>query len=380
MAVSFKDAAKFIGIIIVACCAAIVCNMFLNYDIDLRAIADAVEGEAAQTLYEALKLNNTVVCAVSGGCLVLTAVVMLVFYIGHYIEVNAPKFGVLKALGYSDISIALKCAVFGFCIFVGTAVGVAISWAIIPQFYAAQNDNGGLLPIIGINFHVSLPLLLIVVPTVVFSFLSVCIAYFRLKQPALALIKGNARHERNVKERKDSDRSFLSQLAVNVLRERKSLIFFIAFGGFCFSSMTQMGVSMRDYASDMMGIMILIIGLVLAAVSLFLAMSAVVRGNSKKIAMLKVNGYSLKESGFAVLGLYCIPAFIGFATGSVYQYGLLNIMINIVFKSFDDVPHYSFDWTAFAICLAAFIVAYAALNFAYVLAIGKTPVKSVMSE
>lgn len=380
MAVSLKDAVKFIGIIIIACCAALVCNMFLNYDIDLRAIEGLVEGEAAETLYKALKLNNTVVCSVTGGCLVLTSVVMLVFYIGHYIETHSAKFGILKALGYSDLSIALKCAVFGFCIFVGAAAGVALSWTVIPRFYAAQNDNG-VLPTIAFKFHAWLPLLLILVPTAVFALLSVGIAYYKLRLPALSLIKGNVRRERKIKQgKRERCKSFLGQLAVNVLKEKKSLAFFIAFGGFCFSSMTQMGVSMRDYASDLMGIMILAIGLILAAMSLFLAMSAVISGNAKTIAMLKVNGYSLKESGLAVLGLYCVPATIGFAVGSVYQYGLLNIMVNIVFKSFDDVPHYSFDWVAFAVCLAAFIVAYSALNLVYVAVIAKTPVKSVMGD
>lgn len=42
MTVSFKDALKFAGITIIACCAVLVCNMFLNYDIDLRAIECAV--------------------------------------------------------------------------------------------------------------------------------------------------------------------------------------------------------------------------------------------------------------------------------------------------------------------------------------------------
>ncbi|MDE6373286.1 MAG: ABC transporter permease, partial [Clostridia bacterium] len=190
MAVSFKDAIKFVGIIIVACCAALVCNLFLNYDVDLRAIESLVEDGSARTLYDALKLTNTVVCAVSGGCLVLTSVIMLVFYIGHYIEANSAKFGILKALGYNDLSIASKCAVFGFCIFVGIVVGVAVSWAIMPSFYAAQNDNDGVLPNIALKFHAWLPLLLILVPTAVFALIAVGIAYVKLRLPALALIRG----------------------------------------------------------------------------------------------------------------------------------------------------------------------------------------------
>ena len=96
--------------------------------------------------------------------------------------------------------------------------------------------------------------------------------------------------------------------------------------------------------------------------------------------MLKIMGYKLSESGFAVLGLYRIPAYIGFAVGSAYQYGLLSVMVNIVFSSFDDVPTFSFDWKVFGICLAAFVVAYEALTLIYTLVIGKTNIKSVMLE
>ena len=380
MTVSFKDAAKFIGITIIAFCAVLVCSMFLNYDIDLRAIGDTVGQGAESTLYEALRLNNVVVCAVSGGCLALTSVIMLIFYIGLYIEKNSAKFGILKALGYGDFAIASKCAVFGFCVLIGAAAGYALSWAIMPSFYAAQND-GSILPEVVLKFHPLLLALLVVLPTAIFSALSIGIAYRKLKAPALSLIRGSVKREKQKKiKEKSSDKPFLREFGFNVLKDKKSLAFFVAFGCFCFSSMTQMGLSMREYASEMMGIMILVIGLVLAAVSLWLALTTVVNGNAKKIAMMKVSGYSIKECGFAVLGAYHIPAAIGFVVGVVYQYGLLNIMINIVFSSFDDVPVYTFDWVAFAICISAFIVVYEALNLIYAVIIGKTPVKSVMSE
>lgn len=380
MTVSFKDALKFIGVIIIACCAVLVCNMFLNYDIDLRAVESGV-AESAKELYRALKLNNVVVCAVSGGCLALTSVVTLAFYVWQYVQKNSAKFGVLKALGYSDLRISLPCAAFGFCVFVGTAAGYALSWAIMPAFYRVQNDGAAGIPQIILRFHASLPFLFVALPTVVYSLLSVGVALVKLRYSALSLIKGNLRRERvkKIKEKK-SDAPFLKSLAFGILGEKKSLAFFIAFGSFCFSAMTQMGISMRDYASDMMGAMILVIGLILAATSLWLAMSTVVDGNAKKIAMLKVSGYDLKQCSIAVLGAYHIPAVVGFAVGSAYQYGLLNIMINIVFSSFDGVRSYSFDWAVFAVCLAVFIVAYEGLNIIYTIKIGKTPVKAVMSE
>lgn len=377
MTVSFKDALKFVGIIITVCCAVFVCNMFLNYNIDLNAVAGEVTQEQ-QIAYTAMKLNNKVVCAVTGGCLALTSAVLLVFYISHYIKQNSARFGILKALGYGDFKVAVGCAVFGLCVFVGAAAGYALSWAIMTRFYATQND-GDIIPQVALHYHPVL-LLIVILPTLFYSALSVAVAYLKLKTPALALIKGEERRRRiKIKERK-GNRNFLTELAFSVFKDRKMLVFFVGFGCFCFGSMILMGLSMRKYASDMMGYMILIIGLILAAMSLILALSAVVGGNAKTIAMLKANGYSLKESGLAVLGLYHIPAVIGFATGCVYQWGVLNVMINIVFSSVEGTSHYAFDWKAFGICLAVFIVAYEALNLFYVFRIAKTPVKSIMSE
>lgn len=377
MTVSFKDALKFIGIIVTVCCAVFVCNLFLNYDIDLNAIAGGVE-ESQKVAYNAMQLNNKVVCAVTGGCLAMTSAVLLVFYIGNYIKEHAARFGILKALGYGDFKVAASCAVFGLCVFLGAAVGYALSWALMPKFYAVQND-GEALPTVALHYRPIL-LLIVVLPTLFYSALSVFIAYKKLKAPALSLIKGEEK-PRKVKLRKsESNRSFLTELAFCIFRSKKSLVFFVGFGCFCFSAMTQMGLSMRIYASDMMGYMILIIGLVLAAMSLLLALSAVIRGNAKTVAMLKANGYGIKESGLAVLGLYHIPAVIGFAIGSVYQWGVLNVMINIVFSSVEGTAHYAFDWKAFGICTAIFIVAYEVLNLYYVRRITKTPLKSIMGE
>lgn len=377
MTVGFKDALKFIGIIITVCCAILVCNLFLNYDIDLNAVESAVT-ENQQIAYKAMKLNNKVVCAVTGGCLALTSAVLLVFYVGHYIKQHSARFGILKALGYGDFKVASGCAVFGLCVFIGAAAGYALSWAMMTKFYAAQND-GDAIPQVILHYRPVL-LLLIILPTAFYSVLSVLIAYFQLKAPALSLIKGGERRRRVKVRKSGKDRKFLTELAFCVFMDRKMHVFFVGFGCFCFSAMTQMGLSMRDYASDMMGYMILIIGLVLAAMSLLLALSAVISGNAKTLAMLKANGYSLKESGIAVLGLYHIPAIIGFAIGSAYQWGILNIMINIVFSSVEGTAHYAFDWTAFGVCTAIFIVAYEALNLFFVFKIGKTSVKEVMSE
>ena len=50
---------------------------------------------------------------------------------------------------------------------------------------------------------------------------------------------------------------------------------------------------MKDLSSEMMGVMMLVIGLVLAFTTLFLAITTVINGNIKTIAMMRVFGLSL---------------------------------------------------------------------------------------
>ncbi|MDE7257495.1 MAG: ABC transporter permease, partial [Clostridia bacterium] len=237
MTVSFKDSLKFVGIIVTVCCAVFVCNLFLNYGIDLKAVAGYVT-ENQQTAYTALKLNSKVVCAVTGGCLALTSAVLLVFYISHYIKEHSARFGILKALGYGDFKVAAGCAVFGLCVFVGAAAGYALSWALMVKFYAVQN-NGAIIPRVILHYH-PLLLLTVIVPTVFYSALSVLIAYVKLKAPALSLIKGEDKPRRIKIRKTESKRNFLSELAFCVFKQKKSLVFFVGFGCFCFSTMTQM--------------------------------------------------------------------------------------------------------------------------------------------
>lgn len=80
MLIGVKDIVKLFGISIIACCAVFVCTLFLNYNIDLAAIKDEVTTEAGKAMYDAQVLMGRMVAGVSGGCLVITSVVMLLFY------------------------------------------------------------------------------------------------------------------------------------------------------------------------------------------------------------------------------------------------------------------------------------------------------------
>ena len=382
MLVGIKNASKLIGISIIACCAVLVCTMFLNFYFDVRLIENEITSELSMFFYNAQVSTAKVTCLVTGGCLLLTSVVMLFFYIKHYIDTHKKELGILKALGYSNLKIAKSFWVFGISTLIGSAGGYAGAFLIMPWFYAPQNEDK-MLPEITINFHPSILLYFVVLPTVCFSVLSVYYAWYKLKKPVLLLLKDNLQAASKLprhRTEKGRELAFIEDLKRNTLRSKKALVFFIIFASFCFSAMTQMSFSMKDLSSEMMGVMMLVIGLVLAFTTLFLAITTVINGNTKTIAMMRVFGYSQTECCRAILGGYRPMSYIGFAIGTVYQYALLRIMVDIVFKDIEDMPAYKFDIPVMLISLTVFIVIYEILMYVYSEKIKKISVKAIMIE
>ena len=377
MVVSIKDSVRLFGISIMACCAVLVCHLFLNYYLDLTEIADLISPQAQQ-FYDAQVMTAKVVCLVSGGCLAITTVVMLFFYIKHYIDSHSREIGILKALGYSDVRIAKGFSVFGLSVLTGCLAGYLLSFLLIPGFYQKQNEEG-YLPDISIDIHWILFFLLVILPAVIFGLTAVFYSILKLRQPCVNLLKGIVKEKgknRNTKDKK----SFVADMKNAVIKSRKTLVFFIVFSSFCFSAMIQMSASMKDLASEMMGFMIFIIGVVLAFTTLYIAVTTVIRSNQKNIAMMRVFGYDSSDCKRSVLDGYRPAAYIGFVIGSLYQYGLLRLMVDIVFAGVEGVPEYHFDFTVCFITLGAFIVVYEGIMIAYGWTMKKIPLKRIMSE
>lgn len=382
MLIELKNATKLIGVSIIACCAVLICTMFLNFYLDVRSIESAISSEVSMAFYNAQVSTVKVVCLVSGGCLLVTSVVMLMFYIKHYIDTHKKELGILKALGYSNLKIAKKFWIFGISTFIGTVIGFGGAFFLMPKFYVLQNEDK-ILPEITIHFHPAIFIYFVVLPTLFFSVLSIGCAWYKLHTPVLLLLKDHLQITAKLpKHRTEKKRElpFIRDLKNNTLKSKKTLVFFIMFASFCFSAMTQMSFSMKDLSSEMMGIMVLMIGLVLAFTTLFLAITTVIKGNTKTIAMMRVFGYSQKACCRAVLGGYRPISYIGFAIGTIYQYALLRIMVDIVFKDVDNVPTYEFDFPIMLISLVTFIVVYEILMIAYSDRIKKISIKEIMVE
>lgn len=378
MIVSIKDIYKMIGMLVVSFCAVIVCAMFLNYYLDLVTVEDLITTEVSRRFYDAQCSTSKVVSGVSGGCLLLTTVVLLCFYIGHYIDTHQKQMGIMKALGYKSLSVARGFWVFGLPVFTGAALGYAGAHLLMPMLYEIQNKDG-YLPEVSISFHPELCLLLVIAPAVFFSLLAVFYSLLKLKVPALWLIREQSRRK-VVPAKKDTDLSFLRELEKSNVRQKKSLIFFITFAVFCFAAMTQMSCSMDELASRMMSVMVMAIGIVLAVVTLLIATTSVVRANRKTITMMKVFGYSAKECGRAVLSGYRPWAYLGFILGTIYQYVLLKLMVSVVFKDIEGMPEYRFDIPVMFMTLAAFLVLYESIMLAYTKKMEKLSVKEIMLD
>lgn len=380
--IRIKDVSKLFGIIIMSFCAVFVCTLFLNFNIDIAEIEDQITAPELLSLYDAQVMTGQVVSTVCGGCLLITSVIMLFFYIKHYIDVHSKELGILKALGYSSLRISSRFWVFGISVFFGTLAGFGCSFLLMPLFYDKQNENG-LLPQIDINFHIELLILLVIVPTLFFALLAVFYSYFKLKLPAMRLLTSHSKTKVKVKKHKsksNQDLSFIKELKRSTVGSSISLMFFIAFASFCYSAMTQMSFSMNDLASEMFAIMVMTIGVVLAFTTLFLAITTVVNSNTKTIAMMQVFGYSYNDCRNCILSGYRPLAYAGFVIGTIYQFVLLKITVSVIFKDVKNVTEYNFDIPAFIIALISFIVLYEAIMYVYSLRIRKISVKEIMLE
>lgn len=144
--------------------------------------------------------------------------------------------------------------------------------------------------------------------------------------------------------------------------------------------MIQMGVSMSDMNSDMMGMIILVIGITLASVTTVMSVTTLVNANKKNVALMRAFGYRLRDCVFTVFAGYVPFGLIGFAAGTAYQYGLLKLMIGLMFDDVAGIPEYTFDLGNFFIVLAVFIATYAVVFWVYSYKLKRTFVNALMAE
>ena len=144
--------------------------------------------------------------------------------------------------------------------------------------------------------------------------------------------------------------------------------------------MTQMSMAMDDLASEQMAWIMLSIGLILAFMTLLMSLTSVLNANTQTIAMMKVFGYSKTECSRSVFGCYRPVSYVGFLIGTLYQYVLLRIMVDVIFADWETMPEFHFDWKAMLVSLVTFLLAYELILYVYSGKIERQSVKSIMLE
>lgn len=122
------------------------------------------------------------------------------------------------------------------------------------------------------------------------------------------------------------------------------------------------------------------IGLVLAFTSAVMSLTSVMSGNRKNIAMMKIFGYHQWECLKAIFFGYIPFAILGFIIGTIYQAGLLSLMINIFFKDVKEVLDYSFNVPVCFGTFFAFVVVYLSIFSFYYIKLKRISIKEIMLE
>lgn len=365
---------------ILAFCAVFISTIFINFPLDLKGIAHLIEDPQIKIIYDAQIIMSGVITACAGGILGAVTLIVLIFAIGRFIDENSANMGVLKALGYSENRIALGFSKFGLSILISSILAYITAYFFSPLFYSSLSGNE--LPKVIFHFHIETVIILIIMPALLFSALSVLYAKLRLRKKSLELINGFKKIKINKLtkklQNKSSEGTFLKELKRTILFSNLVLIFFVAFAAFGFSAQIQMAFSMRDLTPDyLMTVTLIVIGSILGAVTLLIALTFVINANKKYLALLKAYGYSEKECKEAMFGGYRIVSYIGFAIGTGYQFFLVKMIASIFAKSY-EIPDIKFNFLGFVITLAVFIIAYELIMLLYKRRISKISLREIM--
>ncbi|MDL2292552.1 hypothetical protein LJC17_03070 [Acholeplasma sp. OttesenSCG-928-E16] len=371
-----------ITLAIMAFCAIFVVFIFTNYKIDLIAINKNIVGEVERSVYDSkIVMNNIIIlcCAVFLGGL---TVLMMLFSVRNYLKENEPQLGILKALGYRNIYIAVRNSKTSISILIGSGLAYISGLLFLPTFYKAFDGDIDILNILPV-FHIELLFFYVIMPFIFFFGLSIFYNAILLRKNALDMIKqkGKIKVRKRVYKSKNKERSFLIEYKKSNLKNSMSLIIFVFLAAFCYSAEIQMAVSMLELESAVLfSVIIGVIGILIGLSVLFISISFVIDKNKKNISMFNAFGYTNKESTMVFLDGFRKYSYIGFVIGTGYQYMLLKLMYDVIFNASDYGVHYRFSVLGLIIALASFIILYEGLIFIYKKKLQAISLKQIMSS
>lgn len=371
--IRLKNVCKAFGGAIVIFCAAFIVYLFQSFRMDLLKLDSSQLSAAQKALYDAQITQSNMMLAIASGILGLFAVVTLFFSISNYIKDNQQNMGILKAMGYERKRIAIEFTKFATNAFLGSLLAVVAGVIFQPLFYQEMTKDA-ILPDITPSFHPLLALLLLVLPGLIFGIAAYMIAFCKLSRKPLEMIKGGK--STRTKRMKDK-KTFLQTLKYAMLKNHISLIIFVGFASLCFGATVQMSFSLDQLnASSFFFWMMFGIGLLLGVSILYLAFGFAYTENKEYVSLMKAYGYYDKEAIQTMYGGYVYVTIIGFIIGTVYQYGLICLMINLFSETMQ--LEYTFSFSGLAYTLLIFVPVYLLINLYFYFKLKKLPIKEAL--
>ena len=146
----------------------------------------------------------------------------------------------------------------------------------------------------------------------------------------------------------------------------------------CFAAMVQLSFGLRDYTDDIIQTMMIMIGLILSFSILFLSLGIVVSESRETLALMKAFGYTDRECQSHILAPYRFWAYLGFALGTAYQYGIMEILIGVIKDTVPEKIEHHFDGNVCFWTLLGFAVVYESLFYLSNRKLQKQTIKEVL--
>ena len=146
----------------------------------------------------------------------------------------------------------------------------------------------------------------------------------------------------------------------------------------CFAAMVQLSFGLRDYTDDIIQTMMIMIGLILSFSILFLSLGIVVSESRETLALMKAFGYTDRECQGHILAPYRFWAYLGFVLGTVYQYGIMEILIGVIKDTVPEKIEHHFDGNVCFWTLIGFAVVYESLFYLSNRKLQKQTIKEVL--
>ena len=226
----------------------------LQEDSSIYAVIAAEENpQILKTVASKSSINTTVLCFAMTLLFSIVAL-LLIMTIFNSINTEAPRLGVMKALGFSNFEISRKYFLFFFMIFLPCAIGYGLGFWLLPYFSSIMLSDMA-LPVSRANINYIIAAILVFVPAAVFSVLAYLVSILKVRKPALELIRSGGKKRENWIVRRINKGittgNYLTGIRKTVLYSRLFVLFFVIFGGFALGVQIQFAFTMYNMTDSL---------------------------------------------------------------------------------------------------------------------------------